>query len=400
MHQSIPLELSYFVILRIVTLLVGLSFAVMGFVLFLKGCSQTAGSVETTWVKIKKAAPGTFYAVAGTAIICITLYVSEIEREVQMLPPTMEDDGELTWVFPTDLRQPCDSTEIRAWPNDIRHAPLFKSKTKFHPQVQPDTEVSRNPAENDLVSVFSDHATERQLPEVGTLPAQSIHGREGDLDDNLASGRTSAGSVDSSLFEARTRAFDDAPEPWRVKDGGMWWIIVNASVGENFIVTVDQRSDSAVVEVFEGANITSEDEVKPGGTVDVEVLPGQSIRMRDGNAGNNLACGGTCSGLGSANDELYTLPLEQEPKTWRTKDGASRYVVLDAYAPANYELTVYASSDPIVLEVLQDAGIVCSIELEAGVTMNVGLESGQSIRLVDAIPDNSRGCGGNYTRFG
>ncbi|SEA19037.1 hypothetical protein [Microbulbifer marinus] len=63
---------------KITSLLVGCVFAYMGYRLFMSGIWGHAGELETGFgdnrVVIKKAAPGTFFAVFGAVIIAITLY--------------------------------------------------------------------------------------------------------------------------------------------------------------------------------------------------------------------------------------------------------------------------------------------------------------------------------------
>lgn len=77
------MELSTHIILslisyKIISLLVGCIFAYMGYRLFMSGIWGHAGELETGFgdnkVVIKKAAPGTFFAVFGAVIIAITLY--------------------------------------------------------------------------------------------------------------------------------------------------------------------------------------------------------------------------------------------------------------------------------------------------------------------------------------
>lgn len=63
---------------KITSLLVGCVFAYMGYRLFMSGIWGHAGELETGFgdnrIVIKKAAPGTFFAVFGALIIAITLY--------------------------------------------------------------------------------------------------------------------------------------------------------------------------------------------------------------------------------------------------------------------------------------------------------------------------------------
>ena len=63
---------------KIVSLIVGSVFAHMGYRLFMSGIWGHAGELETSFgdnkIVLKEAAPGTFFAVFGAAIIAITLY--------------------------------------------------------------------------------------------------------------------------------------------------------------------------------------------------------------------------------------------------------------------------------------------------------------------------------------
>ncbi|SHF34667.1 hypothetical protein SAMN04487965_1994 [Microbulbifer donghaiensis] len=63
---------------KITSLVVGCVFAYMGYRLFMSGIWGHAGELETGFgdsrVVIKKAAPGTFFALFGAVIIAITLY--------------------------------------------------------------------------------------------------------------------------------------------------------------------------------------------------------------------------------------------------------------------------------------------------------------------------------------
>ena len=63
---------------KIVSILAGLAFAFMGYRLFIHGIFTEAGELSTNWenrsLVLKKAAPGTFFALFGTIILCITLW--------------------------------------------------------------------------------------------------------------------------------------------------------------------------------------------------------------------------------------------------------------------------------------------------------------------------------------
>lgn len=63
---------------KIVSFLSGCAFAYMGYRLFISGIWGLAGDLETEFgdnkLVLKKAAPGTFFALFGAIIIAITLY--------------------------------------------------------------------------------------------------------------------------------------------------------------------------------------------------------------------------------------------------------------------------------------------------------------------------------------
>jgi hypothetical protein len=65
-------------IYKVVTILSGLAFAFMGYKLFLHGIFTEAGEVRTNWENrnliLRKAAPGTFFALFGTLIVCTSLW--------------------------------------------------------------------------------------------------------------------------------------------------------------------------------------------------------------------------------------------------------------------------------------------------------------------------------------
>jgi hypothetical protein len=62
---------------KVVTILAGLAFAFMGYKLFVHGIFKNAGELQTNWenrkLVLKKAAPGTFFALFGTVIVCTSL---------------------------------------------------------------------------------------------------------------------------------------------------------------------------------------------------------------------------------------------------------------------------------------------------------------------------------------
>ncbi|QDT40716.1 hypothetical protein Pan241w_07740 [Gimesia alba] len=63
---------------RIVSLIVGLGFAYMGYKLFLHGVFDKAGELQAAWgekkLLLKQAAPGTFFSLFGTVIIVVALW--------------------------------------------------------------------------------------------------------------------------------------------------------------------------------------------------------------------------------------------------------------------------------------------------------------------------------------
>lgn len=65
-------------IYKVVTILAGLAFAFMGYKLFIHGIFTEAGELHTNWENrnliLRKAAPGTFFALFGTLIVCTSLW--------------------------------------------------------------------------------------------------------------------------------------------------------------------------------------------------------------------------------------------------------------------------------------------------------------------------------------
>ncbi len=66
------------VIYKVMSLLVGLASCFMGYRLFMNGIWGEAGDLNAEFgdnkLVLKKAAPGTFFAVLGTIVICFTLW--------------------------------------------------------------------------------------------------------------------------------------------------------------------------------------------------------------------------------------------------------------------------------------------------------------------------------------
>jgi len=65
-------------IYKVVSVLAGLAFAYMGYKLFVHGIFEEGGELHATWssrsLLFKKAAPGTFFALFGTVIVCVSLW--------------------------------------------------------------------------------------------------------------------------------------------------------------------------------------------------------------------------------------------------------------------------------------------------------------------------------------
>jgi len=63
---------------KVVAILAGLAFTFMGYKLFIHGIFTEAGELQTNWenrsLVLKKAAPGTFFALFGTVIVCVSLW--------------------------------------------------------------------------------------------------------------------------------------------------------------------------------------------------------------------------------------------------------------------------------------------------------------------------------------
>lgn len=63
---------------KVVTIFAGLTFAYMGYRLFISGIFSDAGELRTNWenkhLVLRKAAPGTFFAVLGAIVTCVSLW--------------------------------------------------------------------------------------------------------------------------------------------------------------------------------------------------------------------------------------------------------------------------------------------------------------------------------------
>lgn len=83
MSDSSPVDLEVWVIsaiaaYKVASLLVGLLFGYMGYRLFMAGIERSAGSLEASsgsrTIKVSRAAPGTFFALFGAAVIAATIF--------------------------------------------------------------------------------------------------------------------------------------------------------------------------------------------------------------------------------------------------------------------------------------------------------------------------------------
>ena len=54
---------------KIILAILGAVFVFMGYKLFIRRLNAAAGNVQTPWGKVTKAAPGTLFVIAGTAVI-------------------------------------------------------------------------------------------------------------------------------------------------------------------------------------------------------------------------------------------------------------------------------------------------------------------------------------------
>lgn len=83
MSDSLPLDLEVWAMAivgayKAASLLVGLLFGYMGYRLFLAGIERSAGDLEASsgsrMIKVSRAAPGTFFALFGAAIVAVTIF--------------------------------------------------------------------------------------------------------------------------------------------------------------------------------------------------------------------------------------------------------------------------------------------------------------------------------------
>ncbi|QDT96795.1 hypothetical protein [Gimesia aquarii] len=78
MNSEIIMMVIMLSLYRIVSLLVGLGFAYMGYKLFDHGVFDKAGDLSAAWGKnrllLKQAAPGTFFSLFGTVIVVVALW--------------------------------------------------------------------------------------------------------------------------------------------------------------------------------------------------------------------------------------------------------------------------------------------------------------------------------------
>lgn len=86
---------------KIVALFVGTAFAYMGYRLFSVGVFAKAGDLEASWggrnLVLKRAAPGTFFALFGAIVVMTTILrkVSVSPGEVELLRVPLVDSGDV-----------------------------------------------------------------------------------------------------------------------------------------------------------------------------------------------------------------------------------------------------------------------------------------------------------------
>lgn len=89
------LTIAIVTLFRTVMVLVGVSFAYLGYKLFCRGIYDKAGDMEATWGKnkllLKQAAPGTFFALFGVIVIAISIWKGTglESKKVSMVPGTI-----------------------------------------------------------------------------------------------------------------------------------------------------------------------------------------------------------------------------------------------------------------------------------------------------------------------
>lgn len=83
MYASLPVDLEVWALsmvaaYKVASLLVGLLFGYMGYRLFMAGIERPAGRLEASagsrMIKVSRAAPGTFFALFGAAVIAATIF--------------------------------------------------------------------------------------------------------------------------------------------------------------------------------------------------------------------------------------------------------------------------------------------------------------------------------------
>jgi len=85
---------------KVISLLVGLLFGFMGYKLFIAGVFGRAGNMDVSVgdnkILLKKAAPGTFFALFGAIIISLTIYQGlDFKDQKQMTKPPLPSLKEL-----------------------------------------------------------------------------------------------------------------------------------------------------------------------------------------------------------------------------------------------------------------------------------------------------------------
>jgi hypothetical protein len=106
---------------RILVVLTGLAFSILGYKLFCRGVYEKAGELKAAWgdrhLILKQAAPGTFFALFGVVIIAGSLWRGfevDIDRTRDAAPTAVktpqraagvEQPGSISFAFPTRLDQ-------------------------------------------------------------------------------------------------------------------------------------------------------------------------------------------------------------------------------------------------------------------------------------------------------
>lgn len=92
---------------RIITIVVGLAFAYLGYNLFCRGIFDKAGDLNAAWgnfkLVIKRGTPGTFFALFGTVLIVFSLWKGvNVEEIKKKLPSQLPLNVEITSGWPKE----------------------------------------------------------------------------------------------------------------------------------------------------------------------------------------------------------------------------------------------------------------------------------------------------------